>query len=312
MISRRVLLRNGALAVLGLGAVPPFLQRLALASAPGKKRKTLVIVFQRGGVDGLNTIVPFGEKEYYRSRPSIAVPRPSSKEGTALDLDGFFGMHPSLRPLLPSYQKGQLAVVQAVGSPHESRSHFEAQDFVESASSDYRNSEGWVNRYLTHNPDSQATSFRAVSIGSSVPYALQGPATALNVNDVSNFGLKAGPATGLVGGAFESLYSRETDTLLAGTGRELFDAIDFLKKNDPSRYRSNGQYPRGQFPRALKQVAQLIKARVGLEVAFVDFGGWDHHFNEGGVNGQLANLLRQLSEGLAAFTQDLGDHLKMS
>ena len=169
MITRRVLLRNGALAVLGLGAVPPFLQRLALASAPGRRQKTLVIIFQRGGVDGLNTIIPFGEKEYYRSRPSIAIPRPSSQEGTALDLDGFFGMHPSLQALLPAYQKEQLAVVQAVGSPHESRSHFEAQDFVESASSDYRNSEGWVNRYLTHNPDPQSTSFRAVSIGSSMP-----------------------------------------------------------------------------------------------------------------------------------------------
>ena len=310
MITRRVLLRNGALAVLGLGAVPPFLQRLALASAPGRRQKTLVIIFQRGGVDGLNTIIPFGEKEYYRSRPSIAIPRPSSQEGTALDLDGFFGMHPSLQALLPAYQKEQLAVVQAVGSPHESRSHFEAQDFVESASSDYRNSEGWVNRYLTHNPDPQSTSFRAVSIGSSMPYALQGPATALNVNEVSSFGLKAGRANGPIGNAFESLYSRETDTLLAGTGRELFDAIDFLKKNDLSRYQSDTQYPRGQFARALKQVAQLIKAQVGLEVAFVDFGGWDHHFNEGGVNGQLANLLRQFSEGLTAFTRDLGDRLE--
>ena len=310
MITRRVLLRNGALAVLGLGAVPPFLQRLALASAPGRRQKTLVIIFQRGGEDGLNTIIPFGEKEYYRSRPSIAIPRPSSQEGAALDLDGFFGMHPSLQALLPAYQKEQLAVVQAVGSPHESRSHFEAQDFVESASSDYRNSEGWVNRYLTHNPDPQSTSFRAVSIGSSMPYALQGPATALNVNEVSSFGLKAGRANGPIGNAFESLYSRETDTLLAGTGRELFDAIDFLKKNDLSRYQSDTQYPRGQFARALKQVAQLIKAQVGLEVAFVDFGGWDHHFNEGGVNGQLANLLRQFSEGLTAFTRDLGDRLE--
>ena len=166
MVSRRVFVKDGGLAVLGLSMVPGFVFRTAMAASPRLGGKKLIVIFQRGGVDGLNVVVPFGEKDYYKYRPTIGVPAPSNEGVSALDLDGFFGLHPSLRQLLPFYKEGNMAIVHASGSPHETRSHFEAQDYMESAAPGARLvNDGWLNRYIANNPDPAASTFRGVSLG---------------------------------------------------------------------------------------------------------------------------------------------------
>ena len=299
---------------MGMGMVPNFVYRTALAAAQDSaRRKVLVAIFQRGGADGLNTVVPFGEKEYYRSRPNIAIPAPSSKKESALDLDGFFGLHPALKPLEALWKEKELAIVHAAGSPHSTRSQFDAQDFMETAAPGEKSvSEGWLNRYLQESAQDEAGSFRAVSMGTSLPRSLQGTASAIALGNISDFDLKAGPVQAQVRSVYETLYDQDTNSLLSGTAQEMFEAIDYLKKADPSQYSPapNVQYPRGRFGQNLLQVAQLIKADIGVEVAFVDIGGWDTHINEGGSNGQLGNRLREFGQGLAAFHRDLWDRME--
>ena len=313
MVSRRIFIKDGGIAVLGLSIVPGFIYRTAMAAGPASGRnKILVAVFLRGGVDGLNAVVPFGEKDYYTYRPSIAVPAPSSEKTSAIDLDGFFGLHPSLEPLLPLYKQGELAIIPAAGSPHPTRSHFEAQDFMESAvPGDKSVCEGWLNRYMHHEPDPKATTFRAVSTGLVLPRTLEGPEPALALGDLMKSDMS--PETRSM---YRSMYDEDTNSLLSGTAHEMFDAIETLKKMDPSKYapKQGVNYPTGgrygAFGRGLRTLAQLIKTDVGVEVAFVDVGGWDTHANQGGVEGQLPTKLANFSQALAAFYQDLGDRME--
>src|SRR5207245_280882 len=287
--SRRYFLKQGGVAMVGLSAMPAFLQR-AVAATPKSNKKQLVVLFQPGAADGLNIVVPFGEPNYYRMRPSIAIPQP--KRGgaeAAVDLDGFFGLHPSLVPLEPLFHKNQLAIVHAAGSPDPTRSHFDAQDFMESGTPGLKSTEdGWLNRALQAQPEPGAWPFRAVGMGPSLPRTLRGAAPAIALPDVRQFQVIAqSPA---VEGGFEALYAQTVDSVLRGTGTETFEAIDMLRKANPSRFQpENGaDYPRSRFGQSLQQIAQLIKADIGLEVAFLDSGGWDNHVNEGGVQGQLA------------------------
>ena len=314
MITRRIFLKNSGLALVGMGAVPSFVFRTVLA-APGdeRRKKVLITVFQRGGMDGLNTVVPFGEKGYYSSRPTIAIPAPSSKRESALDLNGFFGLHPALKPLHGLYQRQELAIIHAAGSPHSTRSHFDAQDFMESAAPGAKNtSDGWLNRYLQHNPDPEATSFRSVAMGTTLPRSLKGEAPTIALGNIDSFDLRAGSLQQQARSAYQTLYDQETNSLLSGTAQEMFQAIDFLKEANPAQYRpaEGVEYPRGRFGQSLRQVAQLIKADIGLEVAFLDINGWDHHVNEGGITGQLNNRLREFSQGLAALYRDLGNRME--
>ena len=305
-----------ALASVGLvGGAPSFLRRAALAegpaAAPGGRRKTLVAIFQRGAVDGLNMVVPHGERSYYELRPQIAVAQPGRAAAgeAAVNLDGFFGLHPALAPLKPLWDERRLAVVHAVGSPDNTRSHFDAQDYMESATPGVKaTQDGWLNRYLQVRPDPAATPFRAVSMTQSLPRSMQGRAAAVAMRNLSDFQLRAGAQARVVQGGFEGLYGQAVADALGGAGRETFEAVNFLKRVNPAQYRpENGaEYPRGQFGTALLQIAQLIKAGVGLEVAFTDVGGWDTHRAEGGARGQLANLLSQFARGLGAFVTDLG------
>jgi uncharacterized protein (DUF1501 family) len=314
MWTRRIFVKNGALTLIGMGMVPSFLLRTAVAaSGDSSRRKVLIAIFQRGGMDGLNVVVPFREKEYYLRRPTIAIPAPSSRRESALDLNGFFGLHPSLKPLLDLYSQGQLAIVQAVGSPHSTRSHFDAQDFMESAVPGNKSvSDGWLNRYLQSNPRPRGTSFRGVALGTKLPRSLKGAAQAVALGDINSFDLYGGPVGPQLEAVYRSLYSQETNSLLSGTAKEMFEAVDFLKKANPGQYRPapGVRYPRGRFGRSLAQVAQLVKADIGLEVAFVDAGGWDHHINEGGINGQLSNRLSELGQGLSSLYRDLGDRME--
>ncbi|HEY7409757.1 MAG TPA: DUF1501 domain-containing protein [Vicinamibacteria bacterium] len=309
--TRRFFLRSSGLSLVAFGLAPRALLRAA-EQGGARRGKTLVVVFQRGACDGLNTVVPYGEEAYRRLRPTIAVPAPrgGSKEA-ALDLDGHFGLHPALEPLLPLWRERSLAVVHAVGSPDGTRSHFDAQDFMESGTPGRKSTEdGWMNRHLQEHAAPAATPFRAVALTPTLPRALAGRAPAVAMASIGQFELRGGPATAQARG-FEQMYDQAVRDVLHGTGQETFEALAFLKKADPARYRPahGAAYPRGRYGDALRQVAQLIKADVGVELAFTETGGWDHHAAEGGVQGQLAARLRELGQALAAFHRDLGPRM---
>lgn len=307
MVGRRVFVTQTGLAAIGLSMVPGFLCRSVLAAAQTRRPKTLVVVFQRGGADGLSMVVPFGEKAYYAHRPTIAIPAPGKGADAALELDGFFGLHPALRALAPLYKDGRLAIVNAVGSPDTgNRSHFEAQDIMESAAPGTRTvSTGWLNRYLQTAPDPKATPLRAAAIGEALPKALRGPAAALTLGKLDEFNLAGGSL-------FQSMYDRESNALLTGAAHEMFSAMDLLKSVDPGQYQPAPGVNYGPvndaFGQALRQVAQLIKAGVGLQIAFIDVRGeWDTHQ---GQSTRLTPLLQSFGRGLAAFTRDLGDRME--
>ncbi|HWW86119.1 MAG TPA: DUF1501 domain-containing protein [Vicinamibacterales bacterium] len=313
MISRRVFLKDGAFALVSLGFAPSFLARTAYAANPTGRSKRLIAIFQRGAVDGLSVIVPFADHDYYGSRPSIAIARPNSGDNAAIDLDGFFGFNPRLQPLKLLWDSRQLAIVHACGSPDSTRSHFDAQDYMETATPGVKSTtDGWLNRYLQARRLEETTPFRAVALTGQLPRMLQGSAPALAMNQIQQFGIRAGQASDLLGASFETEYAAAADQILNGTGREAFSAIKMLKTTDPSKYEpENGaEYPRSPFGQALRQIAQLTKANVGLEVAFADIGGWDTHVNQGAGQGQLAGRLDDFAKSIAALARDLGDRLE--
>jgi uncharacterized protein (DUF1501 family) len=293
----------------------------------------MVCVFQRGAVDGLNMVVPFGEQAYYRVRRAIAVPVPGAERG-ALDLDGFFGLHPSLAPLQELYQRKQMAIVHAVGSPHPTRSHFDAQEFMETATpGDKTTRDGWLNRVLeetgcadcrtlaggqAHADDHAAgqvalamSPFRGVAMTRALPRALQGSSPALAIPDLERFGVAGGQDPSLES-TFSRLFRTEQGDAVDAAGSDAFEAIAILKRLQPAQYRPRDgvQYPPGNFARSLRQIAQLVKADVGLEIAFADIGGWDTHANQGGPTGQLAGRFTEFARGIRAFSDDLGDRVE--
>src|SRR5579862_2371426 len=307
-ITRRVFVRNSALAVVGTAAVPAFLARAAYAGADlGPRSKRLVVIFQRGAADGLNIVVPHGEQAYYAMRPSINIP-----QNQVIDLDGFFGLHPSLSSFQPLWSQRHLAIVHAAGSPDPTRSHFDAQDFMESGTPGTKATEdGWLNRSLRSlPPPPDHSAFRAIALGPSLPRILSGSEPAIAVNKINEFGVGGRNANAMpIANTFEAMYEQSVDSVLHGTGQETFEAVKMLKAADPAKYTpaSGANYPTGRFAESLKQLAQLIKANLGVQVAFADIGGWDHHVNEGSTQGQIANVLREFSQSLSAFWIDLGD-----
>ena len=305
-ITRRTFLKGGAMAVVGTAAIPTFLTRAALGTGESNsKGKRLVVIFQRGAADGLNIVVPHAERAYYHMRPSINIPRQQ-----VIDLNGFFGLHPSLAPLKPLWDQKHLAIVHAAGSPDETRSHFDAQDHMESGTPGVKSThDGWLNRVLQSEQGATGSPFRAVSLGNSLPRILAGAAPAVAVSNINGFGIAGGnPAATPIANTFEAMYAQSVDSVLHGTGRETFDAVKMLKSADPQKYTpaAGANYPKGRFGDALRQTAQLIKSDVGVQIAFTDIGGWDHHVNEGAVDGQLGNVLREFAQAIAAFWIDLG------
>jgi len=316
MHSRRVFLKNGAFAFVSLGFAPAFFARTALAGETTARARRLIAIFQRGAVDGLNMIVPFGEADYYRARPSIAIPKPDDAENGALDLDGFFGLNPRLQPLKRFWDERRLAIVHACGSPDSTRSHFDAQDYMETGTPGSKSTaDGWLNRYLQAKRDEAALHeqhpFRAVSLTQQLPRLLQGTAPAVAINQIAQFGVRAGQRSDQTAALFEAAYGAAPDRVLNGTGRDAFDAMRLLKATDPRSYQpaAGVEYPASPFGQALKQIAQLTKANVGLEVAFADVGGWDTHVNQGASQGQLATRLNDFARSIAALATDLGDAL---
>jgi uncharacterized protein (DUF1501 family) len=314
-MNRRFFLKSSSISLATIGvmqAAPSFLQRTVFGQTPmaGGRRKTLIAIFQRGAVDGLNVVVPHGEKAYYEMRPTIAIPKPQSGNAeAAVDLDGYFGLHPALAPFKPLWDSKRLAIVEAVGSPDNTRSHFDAQDYMESATPGVKSTtDGWLNRYLQSKPDPKGTPFRAVSMTQNLPRSLQGRAGALAMSNLADFTIRAGGSSQTLQGGFEAIYSQSVNDVLSGTGKETFEAVNFLKKVNPSQYKpENGaQYPRTPFGNSMLQIAQLIKAGVGLEIAFTDTGGWDTHVNQGNARGQLSQRLADFGSGIAALVTDLG------
>ena len=310
---------GGGLVLLGFGPIPRFLVRTARAEALRTRPKVLIAIFQRGAVDGLSMVVPHGDPEYYRARGSIAIGRPAAgNPETAIDLDGYFGLHPALDSLRPLWDVRRLALVHACGSPDTTRSHFDAQDYMESGTPGVKSTpDGWLARGVEALPRASAAPFRAVALGSQLPRILRGEAGALAIRNVADFDVNADPGPmgrGAVDArrGFESMYEQGVRDLLYGTGRETFEAVKILQRARPERLAPahGAQYPRGRFGESLKQIAQLIRGRLGLEVAFTDIGGWDTHAAQGNERGQLAARFREFGEGLAALDRDLGDHME--
>ena len=305
-ITRRVFLRNGALAVVGTAAIPRFLSRAALATESLHVNKRLVVLFQRGAADGLNIVIPHADPLYYRLRPTIRIPADE-----VIDLDGHFGLHPAMAAFKPLWDSKQLAIVHAAGSPDTTRSHFDAQDYMESGTPGIKSTEdGWLNRALAVQQFDKPSPFRAVALGSSLPRTLAGRGSAVAIDTLNTCGIGGrAPAGGAISGTFESMYSQSVDAVLHGTASETLEAVKMLKSADPACYKParGAHYPRGRFGDSLRQLAQLMKADLGVEVAFADIGDWDHHVNEGSTQGQLANLTREFSQAIAAFWTDIGD-----
>jgi uncharacterized protein (DUF1501 family) len=300
MLTRRFFLRNSTVALAGVGLAPSWMVRVAAQG--GRRRKILVAVFQRGAADGLNVVVPFFEKRYYEVRPTIAIPEPGKNNG-AIDLDGRFGLHPSLQPLKPWWDRGHLAVVEATGSPDPTRSHFDAQDFMESGTPGRVSDSGWLNRGLPPMSGSPSP-LRAIAMGAQLPRTLRGRHAAVAVNNLEQFQVRHQDAAGIL----ERMYATTADGKLMTSGKETFEAVRMIESLGRAPYApANGAQYVGPFGQGLQQVARLIKADVGVEAAFADIGGWDHHVNE---TAQLTPLLQQFGGALAAFARDMGDRME--
>jgi len=340
--SRRVFLKSGGLALVSVGLAPgwgpQFLRDAVFAAEPKKRRKTIICIFQRGAVDGLSMIVPHGDSWYYRHRNLNGIALPRTGAGAVLDLDGTFGLHPALAGLLPIWKAGHLAAIQACGSPSASRSHFDAQDYMECGSPDRVLPTGWLARALENCPEDtarreaenkvQSAVFRGVALTNQTPLSLRGSG-ALAFSDLRSFAVGAnsvgvgakkkqtanaannGANDGGAAAGFEAMYEGAVGDVLHGTGEESFEAIRMLKSLTAKTYvpAAGAKYPGGRFGLALQQIAQLVKADVGVEVAFAESGGWDTHVGQGATQGRLARNLSEFGQGLAALYADLGDRM---
>ncbi|MDB5231866.1 MAG: hypothetical protein JWN76_2671 [Chitinophagaceae bacterium] len=314
--SRRAFLKAGGLALfgIGVGGVPTFMARAAGSSKllmPYKKRKIMVCIFQRGAMDGLMAVTPFTDQYLQNARPTLFMSAAKNNAGPSLiDLDGRFGLHPSFKAFESLFREKRLGIVHGIGSPNNTRSHFDAQDYMESGTPFNKGTaSGWLNRavgLMGHD----ATPFRAVSLTSSLPRSLYGDNPAIAISNLNDFGiqLKGNPMSANVAAkSFEDLYDQASSSLLKETGKESFDAVKMLQKASPKTYvpENNAIYPNSDLGNALKQIAQLIKMDVGVEVAFAESGGWDTHFNQGRDTGVFARNAADLSNSIVAFWNDM-------
>ncbi|TKC00816.1 DUF1501 domain-containing protein [Pedobacter cryophilus] len=318
MTSRRGFLKAGGIALfgVGLGGVPSFVAQAAqMIQAPAlfKKRKTLVCIFQRGAMDGLMAVNPFTDQYLKAARPTLFMSAAKNATNKPLiDLDGRFGLHPSMAAFESVFKDGSLAIVHGIGSPNSTRSHFDAQDYMESGTPFNKGTaSGWLNRAVGLLGHEAATPFQAVSMTSSLPRSFYGDQPSVAISNLQDFAiqLKGNPnGANMASKSFEDLYDQTSSGLLKETGKESFDAVKMLDKIDTKNYKAanNAIYPNTALGNALKQIAQLIKMDVGLEVAFAESGGWDTHFNQGTTNGIFARNVNDLSECIMAFWTDMG------
>lgn len=320
MWTRRALIKNGTLGLVSLSAAAPgfgpaFLSRTAAATPPLGRPRVLVTIFQRGAMDGLMAVTPVGEEKLLRKyRPRLEMgAAQSAGDDRMIDLGSGFGLHPGFEALLPAYKEGRLAVVHEVGSPDPTRSHFDAQDYMESGTPGRKGTpSGWLNR-VSGLMGHEATPFRSVSMTAALPRSLYGEQPALAVSRLEDFQVRlpgAGSASGVAGRGFEALYADASQELLREAGSETFEAVDLLKGLDLAAYRpaAGVRYPNGELGRSLRQIAQLIKAGVGLEIAFAETGGWDTHVQQGTSQGSFGQRSRDLAQSIEAFWLDLGQY----
>lgn len=317
MIHRRAFMKSGALALFasGFGGVPNFIARAAdnrKILHPYKKNKVLVCIFQRGAMDGLMAVSPFTDPHLKTLRPTLFM-SPVQAQGGMTDLDGQFGLHPALNSLSPFFKEGRMSIVHGVGSPNNTRSHFDAQDFMESGTPFNKGTNsGWLNRAVGLTGH-EATPFSAVSLTSALPRSLYGDREALAISNLQDFAIQmqGNPMAGNIAAkSFESLYDQTSNQLLNKTGKESFEAMKMLKSTDIRNYQPahGAVYPNSPLGNSLKQIVTLIKMEVGVEVAFAESGGWDTHFNQGTVNGAFARNLRDFSDSIASFWTDMGQY----
>lgn len=316
MTSRRGFMKSGALALFtaGIGGVPTFIARAAQGNKlqrPYKKNKIMVCIFQRGAMDGLMAVTPFTDEYLKKSRPTLFLSPANASAKPSVDLDGRFGLHPSMRSFEPLFRDKRLAIVHGVGSPNSTRSHFDAQDYMESGTPFNKGtSSGWLNRAVGLLGHEAVTPFQAVSITSSLPRSFYGSNATMAISNLQDFAIqmRGNPlSANMAARSFEELYDQTTDALLSKTGKESFDAVKMLQKTDTRNYQpSKGAiYPKTALGNSLKQVAQLIRMDVGLEIAFTESGGWDMHFNQGAENGPFARNAEDLSNSITAFWTDI-------
>jgi len=315
MTNRRAFMKSGAMALFATGiagGIPTFIARAAnsvKSNLPYKKNKALVCIFQRGAMDGLMAVSPYADPTFIIARPTLYM-SPSATQGKQFDLDGKFGLHPAFESLYPYFGEQRMAIVHGVGSPNTTRSHFDAQDYMESGTPFNKGTaSGWLNRavgLLGHD----STPFRAVSLTSALPRSFYGDNKAVAINNLQDFTIqmKGNPmAANMVSGSFEELYDQTTNKLLSRAGKESFDAMKMLNVNNIKNYQPTAGviYPTSPLGNSLKQIAVLIKMNIGLEVAFAESGGWDTHFNQGAANGAFARNVKDFSDSIAAFWKDL-------
>ena len=318
-MQRRHLLQIAAAAGLGWTAVG----RTAFAASatpasqalPGNKR--LVVVFLRGAVDGLSVVVPYSERAYYDQRSSIALARPG-QDGGVLDLDGHFGLNPNLAPLMPLWQGGQLAFVQASGSPDPTRSHFDAQDYMESGTPGRKGTpDGWLNRLLGAEPPpavqagAHAGVTRGISVGATLPRIWAGPNPVANIANGARATKPQLIDRPQVSQAFDALYAGDDAMSRAyresrQSRAEVNEAMTPAAMEREQKVADNGAPLPNGFPDDAARLAQLMRRDPNVQIAFIALGGWDTHVNQGGATGQLANRLQPLGQGLAELATRLG------
>lgn len=318
MLSRRGFIKGSALTMIGvglMGGIPAFVTQAAAGDKKirlYKKRKTLVCIFQRGAMDGLMAVTPFTDQYLKTARPDLFIPAAKNKNGASLiDLDGRFGLHPSMKAFEPAFREKRLAIVHGIGSPNPTRSHFDAQDYMESGTPFNKGtSSGWLNRAVGLLGHEALTPFTAVSLTPAMPRSFYGDNPTLSISNLQDFAIRmrGNPAgANLAAQTFEELYDQTTAQLLKEAGKESFEAMKILQKADIKNYKpaNNAVYPKSALGSSLKQIAQLIKMDVGLEVAFTECNGWDTHFSQGTTNGTFARNAADLSNSIMAFWNDL-------
>ncbi len=318
MTSRRGFIKAGGLALfgIGIGGIPTFLsEAVAGIREPGlfQRRKILVCIFQRGAMDGLMAVTPFNDEYLKAARPTLFMsPVKTPNKKPLIDLDGNFGLHPSMAAFEQVFREKRMGIVHGIGSPNTTRSHFDAQDYMESGTPFKKGTpSGWLNRAVGLLGHEAATPFQAVSLTSSLPRSFYGDHPSLAISNLQDFNIQMRgnqASANMAAKNFEDLYDQTSSELLKNTGKESFEAIKMLQKTDTKNYKpANGAvYPTSSLGNSLKQIAQLIKMNVGLEVAFAESGGWDTHFNQGTDTGIFARNVNDLSESIMAFWTDMG------
>ena len=307
-LTRRMFLSRSSAAALALSA-PAWLPRVTYAQSENSARDVIVHIFLRGGMDGLSMVPPYGEAAYYALRPTIAVPRPdSSSANKALDLNGFFGLPPAMGALLPAYQAGHALFVHATGSIDPSRSHFDAQHFMETGEPGSTLTTGWLGRHLASTSPMTATAvLRAVAFTFGMTETLAGGPDTLPIPDPSNFGLSGTSSSKAARLAWiGSAYATESDPLKSAAANTQ-QTIAALAALNITGYKPAGSavYANNSFALALRSTAALIRANIGVEAVQIDLSGWDTHSAQGPLTGGMAALMKTFADGIAAFHADM-------